>query len=52
MMNLAIIILLLIQCALLYKISKVLLLLARSIVRFQDRINQILAHYPPTPSDA
>jgi len=34
MINLAILILLLIQCIFLYKISKVLLLLARSIVRF------------------
>jgi len=51
-MNLAIITLLLIQCIFLYKISKVLLQLARNIVRFQDRISQILAHYPPNSSEA
>ena len=52
MMDLAIITLLLIQCAFLYKISKVLLQLARSTVRFQDRISQVLAHYPPDSSEA
>ena len=52
MINLAIITLLLIQCVLLYKISKVLLLFARSVFRFQDRLSQILAYYAPNPPEA